>query len=139
MNHRFDVFIRELSARSDHRLRDFRVNRIRRVVECDENTHCEPVNIREQAAHARAQLLRQHVEHTPRQIHTRAALYRLTVDRAALFDVVRYVGDVDTHHFTATFVRCQRKRVVKVGRVRRIDCQHLGRTQIAPFPIFLRR
>ena len=55
----------------------------------------EAVDLRVQAAQARRQVRREHVQRAVREVHRRPPLVRLGVERAALAHVVRDVGDVD--------------------------------------------
>ena len=54
----------------------------------------EPIDVRIEAAQAGGELVREHVHGALGEIHRRAALVGLLVERAALLHVVRHVGDV---------------------------------------------
>jgi len=55
--------------------------------------HHQAVDVRVQRAQAVAELLRQHRDHAPREVHRGRAALRLSVDDAARLDVVADIGD----------------------------------------------
>ena len=81
----------------------------------------QPIHVRLERAQSRRQLRRKHVDGPFREIDRRAALVRLGVERAALLDVVRDVGDVHAQPVVPVGQPLERDRIVEVARVLAVD------------------
>ncbi len=81
----------------------------------------EPVDARIQAAQPGRQVLREHVQRAVREVHGRAALVGLGIQRAPLPDVVRHVGDVHAKPEMAVLEPLNRDRVVEVAGMLSVD------------------
>ena len=64
------------------------------------------------------------------EIHRRAALVGLLVERAALLDVVRHVRDVHAQPVVPVRQPLQRDRIVEVARVLAVDRHGRDRTEV---------
>ena len=91
----------------------------------------KPVLVRDQRAEAVRKLLGQHRQHAVREIHRRAALARLGIERTARLHVVTHVGDRDDHLPAATRAFAMH-RVVVVARVLAVDRDELDAAQVLP-------
>ena len=97
----------------------------------------EPIDPRVQAADARRQLRRKHVNGALREIHRRRTLVAFQIERAAFGHVVGDVGDVDAQPVVAVRQHLEADRVVEIARVLAVDGDRHGRTEIrAPDDVF---
>ena len=92
----------------------------------------QSVDVRIEAAESRRQIRRKHVHGALGEIHRRPALVALLVERAALPDVMRHVGDVDAEPVMPVRQRLERDGIVEVARVLTVDGHRRHRAKIGP-------
>ena len=81
----------------------------------------QPIDVRIEAAQPGGQLRRKHVDGALGEVHRRAALVGLLVERAAFLHVVRHVGDVHAEPVVAVRQPLDGDRIVEVARVLAVD------------------
>jgi hypothetical protein len=103
--------------------------------------HHQSVDRRIERAQAIAELLRQHRNHAPREIHRGRAVLRLAIDRAAWLHIVADIGDGDDQPpLPAALVhRLAVDGVVEVARVLAVDRHERHIAQVHPLLQVLRQ
>ena len=98
----------------------------------------EPVHARVEAAEARGELLREHVERALGEVHRGAALVGLGIECAALAHVVRDVRDVHAEPVVPVRQRLDRNRIVEVAGVLAVDRHDVEAAEVgAPRKVLL--
>ena len=90
----------------------------------------QPIHVRLERAQARRQFRREHVDRALGEVDGGAPLVRLGVERAALLDVVRDVGDVHAQPVVAVGQPLERDGVVEVARVLAVDGHRRQRPEV---------
>ena len=91
--------------------------------------HAQPVDVGLERAELVGQRLRQHRYHAPREVDRRPALARVAVERVAVADVVRDVGDGDQQPVAAALALAV-DGVVEVARGLAVDGDQRQRGQV---------
>ena len=91
----------------------------------------ETVDARIQRAEPRRQLRGEHVQGALGEVHRGAALVGFGVERAALVDVVRHVGDVHAEQIVPVRQLLKRDRIVEVARVLAVDRHRLAMAEVS--------
>ncbi len=94
----------------------------------------QPIDVRIEAAQAGRQLRGEHVHGPLREVHRRAALVRLPVERPVLGDVARDVRDMHAEPEVPVRQPIDRDRVVEIARVFAVDGDRRPVAEVGPAP-----
>ncbi len=124
-----DVTVREPGGGSHHALEEPRAGDAAVVAHAQFAAQAQPVLVRDQRAQAVGKFLREHRQHAIREVHGRAALARLHVQRAAGLHVVADVGDRHDHPPAAARPIAE-DRIVVVARILPVDGDEFDPAQV---------
>ena len=131
-DHRLSLLVGEAAVRADDRTAEPLVFHVSFLVHFKDGREGELLFVRTQGADVVAQDLGQHGNHPVHQIHRSTAVVGFVVQRSTFLDVMRNVGDVHPDEVVAVFQFVERKGIVEVLGVGRVDGKGRRVPHVAP-------